>query len=35
LAYLTEVIDRIAGGWPMRRLDQLLPQNFAPPASEG
>jgi transposase len=30
LAYLTDVISKLQGGWPTARLDELLPQNWNP-----
>jgi len=29
-AYLIQVIERLAAGWPARRLDELLPENYTP-----
>lgn len=29
LAYLTDVFKKIAAGWPNKRLDELLPPNWA------
>jgi transposase len=34
LAYLTQVIERIADGWPMSRIDELLPQNYSPACTD-
>jgi transposase len=31
-AYLRDVMQRIADGWPQRRLDELLPPNWSPVA---
>ena len=28
LAWLTEVLERLVGGWPARRLKELLPENW-------
>jgi hypothetical protein len=28
-AYLCDVYEKIAGGWPQRRLDELLPDAWA------
>lgn len=28
-AYLVDVFDKLAGGWPNRRLDELLPDHYA------
>lgn len=34
LAYLTDVLPKLAGGWPQRRIEELLPGNWQPgPAS--
>ncbi|MCH9687220.1 MAG: transposase domain-containing protein [Deltaproteobacteria bacterium] len=27
--YLVDVLDKLQGGWPMRRLVELLPHNWA------
>ncbi len=32
LAYLTDVITKLQAGWPVARLDELLPYNWAPSA---
>ena len=32
-AYLHDVLTKIAGGWLMSRLDELLPENWQPPAA--
>lgn len=32
LAYLTDVISKLQAGWPKARLDEILPQNWTPPA---
>jgi transposase len=29
LAYLTDVFQKLAAGWPHRRLDELLPPSWA------
>ncbi len=29
LAYLTDVVQKLAEGWPHRRLAELLPPNWA------
>jgi transposase len=29
-AYLIQVIERLAAGWPQRRIDELLPENYTP-----
>jgi len=29
-AYLIQLIERLAAGWPARRLDELLPENYRP-----
>ncbi|WP_424139643.1 transposase domain-containing protein, partial [Roseomonas chloroacetimidivorans] len=37
-AYITTVLDRLASGHPVNRIDELLPWNFRPsrqPASQG
>jgi transposase len=31
-AYLKDVLERMANGHPMSRLDDLLPWNWSPPA---
>jgi transposase len=28
--YLVDVITKLAGGWPAKRIDELLPENFRP-----
>jgi len=35
-AYLIKLLERLAAGWPQRRLDELLPENHvpAPPPAE-
>jgi hypothetical protein len=35
-AYLIKLLERLASGWPQRRLDELLPENHVPavPAAE-
>jgi hypothetical protein len=30
LAYLTDVLTKLAGGWPHGRIDELLPGNWQP-----
>ena len=30
LAYLTDVLRKLAAGWPVKRLDELLPENWSP-----
>ena len=32
-AYIHDVLVKIAGGWPMSRLDELLPKNWAAAAA--
>jgi len=27
--YLRDVLDKLGGGWPMRRLDELMPDRWA------
>lgn len=34
-AYLSDVVSKIAEGWPMSRLDDLLPWNDLKPHSDG
>ena len=29
-AYLIKLLERLAAGWPQRRLDELLPENHVP-----
>jgi transposase len=31
-AYLVDVLRKIASGWPQHRIDELLPENWSPPA---
>jgi transposase len=31
LSYLTDVMEKVASGWPNKRLDELLPWNWRPP----
>jgi transposase len=33
LAYLTDILPKLAGGWPQNRIDELLPGNWQPPAA--
>jgi hypothetical protein len=33
LAYLTDILPKLAGGWPRSRIDELLPGNWQPPAA--
>ena len=33
LAYLTEVLAKLAGGWPQSRIDELLPGNWPAPGA--
>jgi transposase len=33
LAYLTDILPKLAGGWPRTRIDELLPGNWQPPAA--
>ena len=32
-AYLSDVLMKIAGGWTIGRIDELLPENWKPSAS--
>jgi transposase len=32
LAYLSDILPKLAGGWPRSRIDELLPGNWQPPA---
>jgi transposase len=32
--YLRDVLDKIANGWPNKRLDELLPANWKPPSTQ-
>lgn len=32
LAYLTDILPKLAGGWPRSRIDELLPGNWPPAA---
>ena len=34
LAYLTDVLQRLADGWPQRRIDELLPDAYAQQAAK-
>jgi len=34
LAYLSDILRKLAGGWPANRLDELLPGNWTPAAKE-
>lgn len=29
-AYLIRLLERLAAGWPQRRIDELLPENHVP-----
>ena len=29
-AYLIKLLERLAAGWPQRRIDELLPENHVP-----
>jgi len=33
LAYLTDILPKLAGGWLRSRIDELLPGNWQPPAA--
>jgi hypothetical protein len=33
LAYLTDILPKLAGGWPQSRIDELLPGNWQPAAA--
>jgi transposase len=33
LAYLTNILPKLAGGWPQSRIDELLPGNWEPAAA--
>ena len=32
--YLRDVLEKLASGWLMSRLDELLPANWSPPAAD-
>lgn len=32
-AYLADILRKLASGWPAKRLDDLLPENWSPPES--
>ncbi|RSU45542.1 transposase domain-containing protein, partial [Sphingomonas sp. S-NIH.Pt15_0812] len=32
IAYIADVIARVAGDWPASRWDELMPWNWMPPA---
>lgn len=34
LAYLTDILPKLAGGWPRSRIDELLPGSWQPPAAQ-
>jgi transposase len=33
-AYLVDLLRKLAGGWPQRRIDELLPENWVPTPAE-